>query len=110
MTHNASAELLQNLEANLSLLSQEERGSILALLDSLDDALSPEALNNQIAGFLNHHLEIERKLIPLLATDSVRLGGTPPTHNAKEFKGMIRNIVLRPTTTPTQDGGTQAKR
>ena len=110
MAHDASAELLQNLEANLSLLSQEERGSILALLDSLDDALSPEALNNKIAGFLNHHLEIERKLIPLLATDFVRLGGTPPTHNAKEFKGMIRNIVLRPTTTPTQDGGTQAKR
>ena len=49
MAHDASAELLQNLEANLSLLSQEERGSILALLDSLDDALSPEALNNKMS-------------------------------------------------------------
>lgn len=110
MAHDAAAELLQGLEANLPLLSQEERGSILALIESLDDALAAEALNNQIAGFLNNHLEIERKLTPLLSTESVRLGGTPPTHNAKEFKGMIRNIVLRPTTPPTQDGGTQANR
>jgi hypothetical protein len=102
-------EFLQGLQANLSRLSPDERSTLLAFLDSLNDALTVEALRNHLAGFLNTHQDLEKKLIPAWGSGSSRLGGTAPTIAPKDFKGMIRNIVLRPTTPPSSDGGPQPK-
>jgi hypothetical protein len=102
-------EFLQGLQANLSRLSPGERSTLLAFLDSLDDALTVEALSNHLAGFLNTHLDLEKKLIPAWGSGSSRLGGTAPTIAPKDFKRMTRNIVLRPTTPPPSDGGPQPK-
>jgi hypothetical protein len=112
-------EFLQGLEDNLSLLSAEERSSILDFVDSLDDTLSPSQLEGRLSGFLNRQQDLDRKLIPSLhplllsetpTPEGTRVAGTTPTSNAKEFKGQIRNIMLRPTTPPPKDGGSQPKR
>ena len=112
-------EFLQGLEVNLSLLSAEERSSISDFVDSLDDSLSPFQLEGRLSGFLNRHQDLDRKLIPSLhplpasespTPEGTRVAGTTPTPNAKEFKGQIRNIMLRPTTPPPKDGGSQPKR
>ena len=112
-------EFLQGLEDNLSLLSAEERSSISDFVDSLDDTLSPSQLEGRLSGFLNRHQGLDRKLIPSLhplplsetpTPEGTRVAGTTPTSNAKEFKGQIRNIMLRPTTPPPKDGGSQPKR
>ena len=112
-------EFLQGLEDNLILLSAEERSSISDFIDSLDDSLSPSQLDGRLSGFLNCHQDLERKLIPSLhplplsetpTPEGTRVAGTTPTSNAKEFKSQIRNIMLRPTTPPPKDGGSQPKR
>jgi hypothetical protein len=112
-------EFLQGLEVNLSLLSAEERSSISEFVDSLDDNLSPSQLEGRLSGFLNRHQDLDRKLIPSLhplvpseppTPEGTRVAGTTPTPNAKEFKGQIRNLMLRPTTPPPKDGGSQPKR
>jgi hypothetical protein len=112
-------QFLQGLEDNLSLLSAEERSLISDFVDSLDDSLSPSQLEGRLSGFLNRHQDLDRKLIPSLhplplseaPTPEVwRLAGIALTPNAKEFKSQIRNIMLRPTTPPPKDGGSQPKR
>jgi hypothetical protein len=112
-------EFLQGLEDNVSLLSAEERSSILDFVDSLDDSLSPSQLEGRLSGFLNRHQDLDHKLIPSLhplplsetpTHGGTRVAGTTPTSNAKEFKSQIRNIMLRPTTPPPKDGGSQPKR
>ncbi len=112
-------EFLQGLEDNVSRLSAEERSSILDFVDSLDDSLSPSQLEGRLSGFLNRHQDLDRKLIPSLhplhlpeplTSEGTRVAGTTPTSNAKEFKGQILNIMLRPTTPPPKDGGSQPKR
>ena len=112
-------EFLQGLEDNLSLLSAEERSSVLDFVDSLDDTLNPSQLEGRLSGFLNRHQELDRKLIPSLhplpfsatpTPEGTRVAGTTPTSNAKEFKSQIRNIMLRPTTPPPKDGESQPKR
>ena len=112
-------EFLQGLEATLALLSAEERFSISDFVDSLGDSLSPSQMVGRLSGFLNRHQDLERKLIPSLhpltlpdspTAEGTRVAGTTPTPNAKEFKGQIRNIMLRPSTPPTKDGGSQPKR
>jgi hypothetical protein len=112
-------DFLQGLEENLSLLSAEDRSSLSDFVDSLDDTLSPSQLEGQLSGFLNRHQGLDRKLIPplhplpLSATptpEGTRIAGTTPTPNAKEFKSQIRNIMLRPPTSPPKDGGSQLKR
>jgi hypothetical protein len=112
-------EFLQGLDDNLILLSAEERSSISDFIDSLDDSLSPSQLDGRLSGFLNCHQDLERKLIPSLhplhlpeplTSEGTRVAGTSPTSNAKEFKGQIRNIMLRPTNPPPKDGGSQPKR
>jgi hypothetical protein len=112
-------EFLQGLEDNVSLLSAEERSSISDFVDSLDDNLSPSQLEGRLSGFLNRHQDLDRKLIPSLhplppsespTPEVTRVAGTTPTPNAKEFKGQIRNIMLRTTTPPPKDGGSQPKR
>ncbi len=112
-------EFLQGLEDNISLLSAEEHSLISDFIDSLDDTLSPSQLQGRLSGFLNRHQDLDRKLIPSLhplplsetqTPEGMRVAGTTPTSNAKEFKSQIRNIMLRPTTTPPKDGGSQPKR
>lgn len=112
-------EFLQGLEDNLSLLSAEEHSSILDFVDSLDDNLGPSQLEGRLSGFLNRHQDLDRKLIPSLhplllsetpTPEGTRVAGTTPTSNAKEFKSQIRNLMLRPTTPPPKDGGSQPKR
>ena len=112
-------EFLQGLEANVSLLSAEERSSISDFIDSLDDSLSPSQLEGRLSGFLNRHQDLDRKLIPSLhllllsetpTLEGTRVAGTTPTPNVKEFKGQIRNLMLRPTNPPPKDGGSQPKR
>jgi hypothetical protein len=112
-------EFLQGLEDNLSLLSADERSSLSDFVDSLDDTLSPSQLEGRLSGFLNRHQDLDRKLIPSLhplplsatpTPERTRVAGTTPTPNAKEFKSQIRNIMLRPTTPPPKDGGSQPKR
>jgi hypothetical protein len=112
-------EFLQGLEDNLSLLSAEERSSISDFIDSLDDSLSLSQLQGRLSGFLNRHQDLDRKLIPSLhplplseapTPEGWRVAGIAPTPNAKEFKSQIRNIMLRPTTPPPKDGGSQPKR
>jgi len=112
-------EFLQGLEENLSLLSAEDRSTVSDFVDSLDDSLSPSQLDGRLSGFLNRHQELDRKLIPLLhplplsetsTPEGTRVAGTTPTLNAKEFKSQIRNIMLRPSTPPPKDSGSQPKR
>lgn len=112
-------EFLQGLEDNISLLSAEERSSILDFFDSLDDTLSPSQLEGRLSGYLNRHQDLDRKLNPSLhplplseisIPEGTRVAGTTPTSNAKEFKSQIRNIMLRPTTPPPKDGESQPKR
>jgi hypothetical protein len=112
-------EFLQGLEDNLSVLSAEERSSISDFVDSLDDTLSPSQLQERLSWFLNRHQDLDHKLIPALhplplsetpAPEGTRVAGTTPTSNAKEFKSQIRNIMLRPTTPPPNDGGSQPSR
>ena len=112
-------EFLQGLEDNLSLLSADERSSLSDFVDSLDDTLSPSQLEGRLSGFLNRHQDLDRKMIPSLhpllplespTPEGTRVAGTTPTPNAKEFKGQIRNIMLRTTTPPPKDGGSQPKR
>lgn len=116
---NVLSEFLQGLGDNLALLSAEERSSISDFVDSLDDSLSPSQLDGRLAGFLNRHQDLERKFIPpphlhpiseTPSPEGTRVAGTTPIPNAKEFKSQIRNIMLRPSTPPPKDGGSQTKR
>lgn len=84
---------------------------MLMFIDTLDDALSPLELNNEVAGLFNKYPAIDDKLGLPGNFSNNRIGGVRPTLNAKEFKDQIRNIILlRPSTPPAQDGGTHPNR
>jgi hypothetical protein len=96
------------LQANLPILTPEDRNAILEFSDALLPTISSEELTSKLSEFLTKHAAINSSLFPLSSSPTTntetRLGGIRPQLDPKEFKDSIRNIVLAPQQAPDKNG------